>query len=204
MMPSSQASFWYLYSLGVYVLYVLTVSNGYPHNANKLWLVTPTHASGPLFWLVGHETFTQIPSHVTGCVACPAIQAAASCALTERVLQARYRPGLPLVLKGLTFSIPSGSTCGIVGRTGSGKSSLLLALFDLFDIVGGRVLLDGVDLALVSLQQLRRQIAIIPQEPLLFSGSRSLLMDSPQSRLLLRLRWQIICSYLVRYFLYMW
>ena len=88
-------------------------------------------------------------------------------------LQARYRPGLPLVLKGLSFRIPSGATCGVVGRTGSGKSSLLLALFELIDIDGGRVLLDGVDVKRVELQQLRRQIAIIPQDPLLFSGARA-------------------------------
>lgn len=86
-------------------------------------------------------------------------------------MQARYRPALPLVLKGLSFTISSGATCGIVGRTGSGKSSLLLALFDMIDIVGGRVLLDGVDVATVSLQDLRSQMAIIPQDPLLFSGA---------------------------------
>ena len=51
-------------------------------------------------------------------------------------LQARYRPGLPLVLRGLSFRIPSGTVCGVVGRTGSGKSSLLLALFNLIDIDG--------------------------------------------------------------------
>jgi ABC-type multidrug transport system fused ATPase/permease subunit len=85
-------------------------------------------------------------------------------------MQARYRPGLPLVLKGLSFTIPSGATCGVVGRTGSGKSSLLLTLFDLIDIVGGRVLLDGVDVSRVSLSDLRSQMAIIPQDPLLFSG----------------------------------
>lgn len=70
-----------------------------------------------------------------------------------------------------TLQIPSGSTCGIVGRTGSGKSSLMLVLFDLIDITAGSVLLDGVDVSRVALDSLRRQISIIPQDPLLFSGA---------------------------------
>lgn len=75
------------------------------------------------------------------------------------------------MLKGLTFTVPSGSTCGVVGRTGSGKSSLLLALLQLIPVEKGRVLLGGVDVASVSLKELRRQVAIIPQDPLLFSGA---------------------------------
>lgn len=59
----------------------------------------------------------------------------------------------------------------MVGRTGSGKSSLLLALFDLIEITGGRVLLDGLDVSKVALDNVRQQIAIIPQDPLLFSGT---------------------------------
>lgn len=54
----------------------------------------------------------------------------------------------------------------MVGRTGSGKSSLMLALFRLIDVTVGRVLLDGVDVAKIGLDALRRQLAIIPQVPL--------------------------------------
>lgn len=81
-------------------------------------------------------------------------------------------PRLSLTTAGLVLQIPSGSTCGIVGRTGSGKSSLMLVLFDLIDTVSGQVLLDGVDVSRVALDALRRQISIIPQDPLLFSGAR--------------------------------
>lgn len=70
---------------------------------------------------------------------------------TELYVQARYRPGLPAVLKEVSFTIPSGSTCGVVGRTGSGKSSLLLALYELIDVTAGTVRLDGVDVAKVRL-----------------------------------------------------
>ena len=59
--------------------------------------------------------------------------------------------------------LQGGTSCGVVGRTGSGKSSLMLALFRLIDVTSGRVLLDGVDVAKIGLDALRRQLAIIPQ-----------------------------------------
>jgi len=54
-------------------------------------------------------------------------------------------------------------SCGVVGRTGSGKSSLLLTLFRLIDVTGGRILVDGIDIASLGLDALRQQLAIIPQ-----------------------------------------
>ncbi|XP_037010121.2 ATP-binding cassette sub-family C member 10 isoform X1 [Artibeus jamaicensis] len=82
-----------------------------------------------------------------------------------------YRPGLPNALDGVTFRIQPGEKLGIVGRTGSGKSSLLLVLFRLLEPSSGRVLLDGVDTSQLELAELRSQLAIIPQEPFLFSGT---------------------------------
>ena len=61
-----------------------------------------------------------------------------------------------------------GTSCGVVGRTGSGKSSLMLALFRLIDVTCGRVLLDGIDVAKIGLDALRSQLAIIPQVSCLF------------------------------------
>ncbi len=66
---------------------------------------------------------------------------------------------------------PAGSSCGVVGRTGSGKSSLMLTLFRLIDVNAGSILLAGLDTASVALDTLRRQLAIIPQDPVLFSGT---------------------------------
>lgn len=82
-----------------------------------------------------------------------------------------YRPGMPHALDGVTFRVHPGEKLGIVGRTGSGKSSLLLVLFRLLEPSSGRVLLDGVDTSQLELAELRSQLAIIPQEPFLFSGT---------------------------------
>jgi ABC-type multidrug transport system fused ATPase/permease subunit len=84
----------------------------------------------------------------------------------------RYREGLPLVLDGCTFNITAGERVGIVGRTGSGKSSLIVALYRLREVEGGAVYMDGVDIADVSFDVLRGgKMAIIPQDPVLFNGT---------------------------------
>nr|XP_009932675.1 PREDICTED: multidrug resistance-associated protein 7 [Opisthocomus hoazin] len=82
-----------------------------------------------------------------------------------------YRAGLPNALDGVSFTIYPGEKVGIVGRTGSGKSTLFLALFRMLELKSGRILLDGVDSQLVGLEELRSRLAIIPQDPFLFSGS---------------------------------
>ncbi|KAF6260228.1 P-loop containing nucleoside triphosphate hydrolase protein [Scenedesmus sp. NREL 46B-D3] len=92
-------------------------------------------------------------------------------AITYKNVTASYRPGLPPVLQGISFHLRPGTSCGVVGRTGSGKSSLMLTLFRLVDVNAGSILLDGVDTASLALDALRRQLAIIPQDPVLFSGT---------------------------------
>ncbi|KAN0060307.1 hypothetical protein ACQY0O_007636 [Thecaphora frezii] len=82
-----------------------------------------------------------------------------------------YRPGLPAVLKGISFKVGDGEKVGIVGRTGAGKSSLLTALLRLVELSQGSIVIDGVDVSQIGLQDLRRRLAILPQEPLLFSGT---------------------------------
>jgi ABC-type multidrug transport system fused ATPase/permease subunit len=83
----------------------------------------------------------------------------------------RYRADLDLVIKGVNLEIPGGSRVGIVGRTGSSKSSLLVALFRLVEPCGGRFLIDGVDTSQISLFDLRSKLAIIPQDATMFNGS---------------------------------
>jgi ATP-binding cassette subfamily C (CFTR/MRP) protein 1 len=92
-------------------------------------------------------------------------------ALCVEKLVLRYRPELPPVLRGVSFEVASGQKVGIVGRTGSGKSSLFLALFRMVEPSAGRVLLGGADTATLGLHPLRRAMAMIPQDPFMFGGS---------------------------------
>ncbi|CAE6453958.1 unnamed protein product, partial [Rhizoctonia solani] len=82
-----------------------------------------------------------------------------------------YRPGLPAVLRGLNMRINGGEKIGIVGRTGAGKSSIMIALYRIVELTSGSISLDGVDISQIGLHTLRDRIAIIPQDPLLFSGT---------------------------------
>ncbi|KAJ3173332.1 hypothetical protein HDU87_007706 [Geranomyces variabilis] len=86
-------------------------------------------------------------------------------------LKLRYRSGTPLVLNNLSVAIRPGEKIGIVGRTGAGKSSLAVALFRMVELAGGRILIDGIDIATIPLEHLRSRITLIPQDPGLFNGS---------------------------------
>ncbi|GAB2241604.1 hypothetical protein Droror1_Dr00018379 [Drosera rotundifolia] len=83
----------------------------------------------------------------------------------------RYRPELPPVLHGLTFTIAPTDKVGIAGRTGAGKSSMLNALFRIVEIEKGRILIDNVNISKLGLTDVRSVISIIPQSPVLFSGT---------------------------------
>ncbi|XP_072239695.1 ATP-binding cassette sub-family C member 10 [Leuresthes tenuis] len=82
-----------------------------------------------------------------------------------------YREGLPNALDGLNLMVRAGEKIGIVGRTGSGKSTMFLALFRMVELNQGKILLDHLDISTVGLAQLRSRLAIIPQDPFLFSGT---------------------------------
>ncbi|KAK2756549.1 hypothetical protein FQN54_005442 [Arachnomyces sp. PD_36] len=83
----------------------------------------------------------------------------------------RYRPDLDPVLKNVNFNVQPGEKVGIVGRTGAGKSSLALALFRGLEAEKGQIIIDGVDISKIGLQDLRKSITIVPQDPTLFTGT---------------------------------
>uniref|UniRef100_A0A7N8XPQ3 ATP-binding cassette, sub-family C (CFTR/MRP), member 2 n=1 Tax=Mastacembelus armatus TaxID=205130 RepID=A0A7N8XPQ3_9TELE len=89
----------------------------------------------------------------------------------------RYRPELDLVLHGITCEIDSTEKIGIVGRTGAGKSSLTSCLFRIIEAAEGRILVDGVDISTIGLHDLRNRLTIIPQDPVLFSGTLRMNLD---------------------------
>ena len=105
--------------------------------------------------------------------------------LEFRNVSLRYREGLPLALNDLSFSIPAGKTCGIVGRTGAGKSSITVALFRLVEIESalGSILLDGIDLTKLGLSDVRgRGMSIIPQDPFLAGANLRECLDPFEQR----------------------
>jgi ATP-binding cassette subfamily C (CFTR/MRP) protein 1 len=83
----------------------------------------------------------------------------------------RYRPDLPAVLRGVDFTIKPGEHVGVVGRTGAGKTSIMMALYRLYELTAGRIQIDDVDISRVTLENLRNHLSIIPQEPILFQGT---------------------------------
>eukprot|EP00744_Colponema_vietnamica_P009682 GILI01013744.1.p1 GENE.GILI01013744.1~~GILI01013744.1.p1 ORF type:complete len:1049 (+),score=241.48 GILI01013744.1:470-3148(+) len=101
----------------------------------------------------------------------PAADWGANGTISFQNVSLRYRENLPLVLKGVSFAIANRMKVGVVGRTGSGKSTIILTLFRMLELEGGSITIDGRDIAQTSLSDLRSRITIIPQDPVLFAGT---------------------------------
>ena len=89
----------------------------------------------------------------------------------------KYRPNCDLALKDINIEINSGEKIGIVGRTGSGKSSLTLSLFRIVEALQGKIIIDGENISEIPLKKLRRAISIVPQEPFLLEGTLKTNLD---------------------------
>ncbi|KAE8206854.1 hypothetical protein CF327_g7475, partial [Tilletia walkeri] len=86
-------------------------------------------------------------------------------------LRVRYAPELPDVLKGVSFKVAGGSKVGIVGPTGCGKSTTVTSLFRFVEFSGGSIEIDGIDISKIGLKDLRSRIQIVPQDPVILSGT---------------------------------
>jgi len=85
-------------------------------------------------------------------------------------LTLRYAPDLPAVIRDVTFEVEPSAKVAVVGRTGAGKSTFATAFFRFMEADGGRIVIDGIDIAQIGLEELRSKLAIIPQDPTLFKG----------------------------------
>lgn len=92
-------------------------------------------------------------------------------AISVSNLSARYNADLPVAIDDVSFTVKPGQRIGIIGRTGSGKTTLMNALLRFIDISSGEITVDGVDISKVRLEDLRKGITIIPQDPFMFSGT---------------------------------
>lgn len=86
-------------------------------------------------------------------------------------VELRYRPNTDIVLRKLNFEVSPGHKVGIVGRTGAGKSTISMALTRIVELEGGKIEIDGVDTSKLNIPDLRSQITMIPQDPIMFLGT---------------------------------
>ncbi|KAI9807281.1 MAG: hypothetical protein M1833_000024 [Piccolia ochrophora] len=117
--------------------------------------------------------YAQLPSEAPEIISKkrPNISWPAQGAVSFRNYSTRYRPGLDLVLRNVNLSVKAHEKIGVVGRTGAGKSSLTLALFRIIEPVSGSISIDDLNTSTIGLLDLRRRLAIIPQDAALFEGT---------------------------------
>ncbi|KAI0789892.1 P-loop containing nucleoside triphosphate hydrolase protein [Abortiporus biennis] len=101
----------------------------------------------------------------------PAYWPSSSGSLSVEDLLVKYAPDLPPVLHSISFTVNPSEKIGVVGRTGSGKSTLALSLLRIVEASGGRIVIDGIDIATIGLDDLRTRITIISQDVSLFTGT---------------------------------
>ncbi|KAI1294974.1 ATP-binding cassette sub-family C member 3 [Halotydeus destructor] len=118
---------------------------------------------------------TEAPAHIPATA--PGLDWPASGSVRFQEYSTQYRDNLDLVLKDITFEIRPEEKIGIVGRTGAGKSSVTLGLFRLIEPTSGTILIDGVDIKRIGLNDLRSKLTIIPQDPILFTGTLRVNLD---------------------------
>ncbi|KAK6940974.1 ABC transporter type 1, transmembrane domain [Dillenia turbinata] len=152
----------------------LSLSYGLSLNATLFWAIYMScFVENRMVSVERIKQFTDIPSEAEWKVkdSLPSPNWPAQGSVELKDLMVRYRPNTPLVLKGISLNIEGGEKIGVVGRTGSGKSTLIQVFFRLVEPSGGKIIIDGVDIGKLGLHDLRSRFGIIPQEPVLFEGT---------------------------------
>jgi subfamily B ATP-binding cassette protein MsbA len=122
-------------------------------------------AATRVFELLDTEPTVQEPTHPV------ALPLPVRGAVTFEDVRFRYQPDYPESVRGISLALAPGEVVALVGRSGAGKTTLAGLLPRFWDVTGGRITLDGVDIRDLSFDTLRGAIGIVPQEPVLFSGS---------------------------------
>ncbi|KAL5863758.1 hypothetical protein ACOSQ3_001272 [Xanthoceras sorbifolium] len=152
----------------------LAVTYGLNLNARiSRWILSFCKLENKIISIERIYQYSQIPSEAAPFIedSCPPSSWPENGTIELIDLKVRYAENLPVVLHGVTCAFPGGKKIGIVGRTGSGKSTLIQALFRLIEPSSGRIIIDNIDISTIGLHDLRSRLGIIPQDPSLFEGT---------------------------------
>ncbi|PKI53391.1 hypothetical protein CRG98_026231 [Punica granatum] len=152
----------------------LAVTYGLNLNARlSRWILSFCKLENKIISIERIYQYCHIPSEAPAVIekSCPPSSWPESGTVELRDLKVRYKENLPMVLHGVNCVFPGGKKIGIVGRTGSGKSTLIQALFRLIEPASGRIIVDNIDISTIGIHDLRGRLSIIPQDPTLFEGT---------------------------------
>ncbi|WOL09935.1 ABC transporter C family member 5-like isoform X1 [Canna indica] len=149
------------------------------NNRLSRWILSFCKLENKIISIERIHQYCQIPSEappiIDDCCPIPTWPETGNIELID--LKVRYKDTLPMVLHGITCMFPGGKKIGIVGRTGSGKSTLIQALFRLIEPAEGKIIIDNIDISTIGLHDLRSRLSIIPQDPTLFEGTIRVNLD---------------------------
>lgn len=156
-------------SVGLVVSYLLMIVNSLSMIVRQMAIVENDMNASERVYHYAYNLESEAPFHIEGTK--PRESWPERGALEFKDMTMSYQPQLPPVLKNINLSIAGGEKIGICGRTGAGKSSIMVALYRLCELTSGSIEIDGIDISILGLNELRTKLSIIPQDPVLFQGT---------------------------------